>query len=88
MPLKLKDETVKLLRNVRHVRFPNDNLISLEMLDAIRCENRDILLKLFKTLIKVILVGEKINDLLFVGGVETVTRAYTVTTNEITEVDT
>ena len=36
--MKLKDGTVKLLRNVRHVPHLKRNLISLAMLDSLGCE--------------------------------------------------
>ena len=36
--MKLKDETVNLLRNVRHVPHLKRNLISLGMLDSLGCE--------------------------------------------------
>lgn len=36
--MKLKDETMKLLRNVRHVSQLKRNLISLRMLDSFKCE--------------------------------------------------
>ena len=69
--MKLKDETVKLLRNVRQVPHLKRNLISLGMLDSQGCEykGKGGVFQIFMDS-KEILVGEKVNDLFIIKGVE------------------
>ena len=71
--LKLTDRTVKLLRNVRHISLLKRNLIFLGMLDPIGCEykGKGGTLEVIKDS-KVVMVGEKVNDLFVVEGVEMV----------------
>ena len=65
--MKLKDGTVKLLRNVRHVPHLKRNLISLGMLDSLGCEYKG-KCGVFQVFMgsKLVLVGEKVNDLFIV----------------------
>lgn len=86
--LKLKDETVKLLRNVRHVPLLKRSLISLGMLDSIECEykGKGEVFEVIKDS-KIVLVGERVNDLYVVRGVEMLNGAYTIAKTILTEVD-
>ncbi|MDV3143386.1 MAG: hypothetical protein Q8761_03110, partial [Sweet potato little leaf phytoplasma] len=74
--LKLKDGTVKLLRNVRHVPNLKRNLISLGMLDSIGCTygGSGGTLEIKKDQ-KTVLVGPKINGLYVLEDVEMVHSA-------------
>ena len=77
--MKLKDGTVKLLRNVRHVPRLKRNLISLGMLDSLGCEYKG-KCGVFEVFMgsKLVLVGEKVNDLFIIKGVEMIEEANTV----------
>lgn len=79
---------MKLLRNVRHVPLLKRNLISLWMLDSIWCEYRgkEGVLEVLKDS-KVVLVGEKVNDLYIVRSVEMLNETHTVTTSDLIEAD-
>lgn len=62
--LKMRDVSIKLLQNVRHVPNLKRNLISLGMLDAIGCtySGQDGILEVRKDS-KIVVVGEKSNGL-------------------------
>ena len=85
---RLKDGTVKLLRNVRHVPMLKRNLISLGMLDSMGCEykGKGGVLNVIKDS-KLVLIREKVNDLYVVRDVEMLNGAYTITETILTEGD-
>ena len=81
--MKLKDGTVKLLRNVRHVPHLKRNLISLGMLDSLGCEYKG-KCGVFQVFMgsKEVLVGEKINDLFIIKGVEMIEETNAILAND------
>ena len=86
--MKLKDGTVKLLRNVTLVPHLKRNLISLGMLDSLGYEYKgkgggfqDFMDS------RVVLVGEKVNDLFIIKEVEMLKEANVVSALNLAEVD-
>ena len=86
--MKLKHETVKLLRNVRPVSHVKRNLISLGMLDSVGCEykGKGGVLPIFMGP-KEVLVGKKVNDMFIIKGVEMIEETNTVLSLNLTEAD-
>lgn len=86
--LKLKDGSIKLLRNVRHVSNLKRNLISLGMLDSIGCtyggSGGTIEVKKDS---KIVLTGVKINGLYVIQDVQMVQSALVVTGKGMTDSD-
>lgn len=86
--LKMKDGSVKLLRNVRHVPNLKRNLISLGMLDSIGCTygGSDGTIEVKKDS-KTVLTGIKINGLYVIQDVQMVQSALVVSEKGMTSSD-